>query len=212
MDFKLMDYEIYTFFPPPRPEQAIPPDLIRDCEARGFIAQIKKNGTNNVITVSPGHELTTTTRYGTPHQLWTPSEASGQTFRSLPGKDWYVLNAELLHSKTAQIKDVNFIFDIYVHRSQKLIDHTFAQRQALLFALFVDQIAGRNGIVSFLMPIRGSRKVSGPVYRPSFIPLSRRRMRALFCAILRRNGRHGTVWSNAVTPLNPMLSRCQLLR
>ena len=144
MDFKLMDYETYTFFPPLRPEQAIPPDLIRDCEARGFIAQIKKNGTNNAITVSPGHELTTTTRYGTSHKLWTPSGVSGQIFRSLPGNGWYVLNAELLHSKTAQIKDVNFIFDIYLHRSQKLIDHTFAQRQALLFALFVDQIAGEE--------------------------------------------------------------------
>jgi hypothetical protein len=54
-----MDYETYTFFPPPRLEQAIPPDLIRDCEARGFIAQIKKNGTNNVITVSPNDPAAT---------------------------------------------------------------------------------------------------------------------------------------------------------
>ena len=62
----------------------------------------------------------------------------------LPGNGWYVLNAELLHSKTAQIKDVNFVFDIYVYKSQKLIDHTFAQRQALLFALFGDQIVGEE--------------------------------------------------------------------
>jgi hypothetical protein len=124
-----MDYDAYAFFVPPRPELAVPPDLIRDYDARGFIAQLKKNGTNNILTVSPAHELTTTTRYGTSHKLWSPSDASGQIFKSLPGNGWNVLNAELLHSKTAQIKDVNFNFDIYVDRSQKLMDLTFAQRQ-----------------------------------------------------------------------------------
>jgi ATP-dependent DNA ligase len=49
-----------------------------------------------------------------------------------------------LHSKTAHIKDVNFIFDMYVHRSQKLRELTFIQRQALLFALFADKIIGEE--------------------------------------------------------------------
>jgi len=84
------------------------------------------------------------TRYGTPHQPWSPSEAFGQILKSLPGNGWYCLNAELLHSKTPDIHDTNFIFDLLVYKSQKLIDLTFAQRQALLFASFVDQIVGEE--------------------------------------------------------------------
>jgi hypothetical protein len=76
----------------PRPEQAIPPDLTRDYDARGWLAAQKEQHL--------------------PHKLWQPSEGSATIFQSLPGNGWYVLNAELLHSKTAQIKDVDFIFDI----------------------------------------------------------------------------------------------------
>jgi hypothetical protein len=109
--FKLMDYAQFAYFKPPRPEQAIPPDCIQSYEDRGWVGQVKKNGTNNLIFVAPDHALTFRTRHATPHKLWAPTKASSQSFQPLP-PFWYVLNAELLH------------------RSQKLRELTFAQRQA----------------------------------------------------------------------------------
>jgi hypothetical protein len=59
----------------------------------------------------------------------TPGKCFAWAF---PPGDWYVLCAELLHSKTKTIKDTLFIHDILVEKSVFLLDSTFADRQKIL--------------------------------------------------------------------------------
>jgi hypothetical protein len=83
-----MDYTQFAYFAPPRPEQAIPPICIQSYEDRGWVAQIKKNGTNNLIFVAPDHTLTFRTRHatltnsGSPRKLLVRSSKSYLHFGS----------------------------------------------------------------------------------------------------------------------------------
>ncbi len=136
-----MKYNSPTFIKPPRAEQAIPSILFPLYEKRGYWGQIKKNGTNNIIAVSPDKQLTTWERHGNPHKLWSFTEASAAAFKSLPG-GWHVINTELMHSKTPGIKDTNYIHDILVHDGEFLVGTTYAQRYAILQKLFLNNAQG----------------------------------------------------------------------
>ena len=62
------------FWYPPRPEKAIAPSLIKFYEGRGWIAQIKKNGTCSTANVDDHGNVTFFTRHGEAHKAWIPTE------------------------------------------------------------------------------------------------------------------------------------------
>lgn len=136
-----MRYESYDYLWPPRPENKIASNMIGMIERRGWIGQAKKNGTCNVIAVSPEKTLYCMNRHNETHKLWAPTPASSEAFRALPGRGWYVFVAELLHSKVSAseggVKDTNFINDILVCDGEYLVGQTFLDRQARIADLFL---------------------------------------------------------------------------
>ncbi len=131
-----MFYEKYNFIKPPRAETKIPPALLSFYEERGYVAQYKKNGTNSIIFVTPEKELIVKTRHKADHKAWHFSEASARVFKALPGKGWYVINAELLHSKTPAVKDTHYIHDIFVNDGEYLVGVPYSKRYMMLLQLF----------------------------------------------------------------------------
>jgi hypothetical protein len=132
-----MRYESYAYLYPPRPEKAIPPNLFAYYQRKGWVAQAKKNGTCNVIAVSPTKELICMNRHREDQKLWAPTPASTAAFKDLPGTGWYVFVAELLHSKVAGgVRDTNYINDILVDDGKYLVGEKFSTRQDLLQARF----------------------------------------------------------------------------
>lgn len=142
-----MRYDAYRFLWPPRPEKAAPPELIAFYEKRGWIAQIKKNGTCTVI-FSKGDDVIFKTRHNDDHKAWSPLPSHLATFA---GRDrWNVYVAELLHNKGPSVKDHLYLFDILVSDGQELIGSTLAERQAILRDRFptpkADIVGSRAGI------------------------------------------------------------------
>lgn len=135
-DSATMRYEGYTYLWPPRPAKAIPSGMINFYEKRGWVAQMKKNGTCTVVFVSPEGEITFKTRHNDDHKMWAPTERSQEIFTNLPGKGWYVFVVEVLHNKTSLIKDTVYIFDILVNDGDLLVGKTFTERMDLLKDLF----------------------------------------------------------------------------
>lgn len=132
-----MNYSSYSYLYPPRPELAIDPKLIPAMEKRGMIAEVKKNGTNNVIFVSPEREIITMTRHAESHRQWEAQPDVMQAFTDLSGQGWYVFVAELLHNKVKGIRDVNYLHDVLVHDGEYLVGYTQEERKDILYDLFV---------------------------------------------------------------------------
>jgi hypothetical protein len=134
----LSNYETFRFLYPPRPKRVILESQLAQFEAAGFWAQVKKEGTHNVLAISPDRTVIAMQRRGVPHKLWTPREHTVAPFLGLPG-GWYVFSSELLHTKlsgTQVPRDTNYIHDILVADSQTLYGMSFQDRQALLARLF----------------------------------------------------------------------------
>lgn len=127
-----MIYDRYSYLWPPRPRAAIPSQLLNDYESRGWVAQAKMNGTCNLTFVSPDREVTFKTRHDADHKQWSPTAASSDFFRKLPGNGWYVFVGELLHNKTPNIKDTHYVFDLLVADNDYLTSRTFLERRAML--------------------------------------------------------------------------------
>lgn len=134
-----MIYDKFTFIEPPRAEKAIPPSLLKAYEMPGWVAQAKKNGTNSVIFISPDKEMFAYNRHGVKHKNWSFDKDNSQAFRNLPGKGWYVINAELLHAKVKGLRDVNYIHDILVDDGEYLCGTSYASRYVRLQNLFFNQ-------------------------------------------------------------------------
>ena len=131
-----MRYESFAYLFPPRPDQAISPTMLPMVERQGYIAQVKKNGTCNVIAVSPTGEVKCMSRHKEDHKAWKPDQSKLKAFSRLAGRGWYVFVAELMHSKVAGIRDINYVHDILVHNGDYLVGKTQGQRQALLREVF----------------------------------------------------------------------------
>ena len=132
-----MRYEGYTYLFPPRPEKAIPDNMLHFYEKRNWVAQMKKNGTCTVLFVTPEKEIICKTRHDDDHKLWNPETSKAlDIFKTLPGEGWYVFVVEVLHSKTALVKDTIYIFDIMVNDGELLVGKTFTERQDQLKDMF----------------------------------------------------------------------------
>lgn len=137
----MLEYNAFEYLYPPRPENAIPPELLgfyanQKKLGTPWLAQVKKNGTCSVIAISPEKEIIAWNRHNEPHKAWQPSPASSKAFKALPGKGWYVFAAELLHNKGPQIKDTNYIFDMMVRNGKYLVGVEFQERYQMLKDLF----------------------------------------------------------------------------
>jgi hypothetical protein len=142
----------FGFMYPPRPEMAVSPELLDFYQNRGFISQVKKNGTCTEIIVAPNGEqkilhpslvnlpverkIDLFTRHGEAHKAWTPDFRSPalRRMQELPN-EWYIFVAELLHSKGTGQKDTLYVFDMIV-AEKPLVGKTFIQRQDMLFNLW----------------------------------------------------------------------------
>jgi hypothetical protein len=135
-----MKFDSYQYLWPPRPDDAISPQMLPMVERRGFHAQIKKNGTCNVIAVSPDKKIVVKNRHKEDHKLWRPDIHKLAAFTSLPGKGWYVFVSELMHSKVKAedggVRDTNYIHDILVADGEYLVGVKQANRHAMLCELF----------------------------------------------------------------------------
>lgn len=135
-------YNAYRFLYPVRAGTSakVAPALLPFYEKRGWVAQVKKNGTSNVIAVTPDRTLICAGRDGEPHKLWTPTPRSSAAFKAIPGKGWWVFVAELLHSKVAGgPTDTNYLHDCLVADGRYLLGHSYAERYDLLTDAFAIQ-------------------------------------------------------------------------
>jgi hypothetical protein len=116
----------WNYIFPPRPKTAIPfADAPRYADGR-WQAQLKLNGTRNLIAVSPDGEVDFWNRHKERHRAWTPPTwiADEVRARFACGK-WTVLDSELLHSKHASVKDTLYLFGALVLGGQHLVGETY---------------------------------------------------------------------------------------
>jgi hypothetical protein len=133
-----MKYDSYVYLLPPRAERAVMPTTLGFYQGRGWVAQVKKNGTNSVIFVPPNGEVFAKTRHADDpdHKAWSFTDGSRGAFDSVRTPGWSVYNAELMHSKGNGIRDTNYIHDVLVYDGEYLLGKTYQYRHDLLMKIF----------------------------------------------------------------------------
>lgn len=149
-----MQYTEFTYLFPPRPEQKIPQGMLPFYQNRGYVAQVKKNGTCTLV-FARGDEVIFKTRHpdldSGEHRMWQPKPEHVEFFQG--SKDWNVYVCELVHSKTPHMKDQLYIFDIIVSDGEHLVDTTFESRQDILrsrFPRFTEEDVGVLRLTPFI--------------------------------------------------------------
>jgi hypothetical protein len=137
-------------------------------EKRGWIAQVKKNGTCTVI-FSKGDSVIFKTRHNDAHKAWSPQPSHLAFFA---GRDaWNVYVAELLHSKGPLVKNHLYLFDVLVSDGQELIGTTLAERQQILQQRFpspkADILGSRAGLGARMIAQDVSQ--AAPIAKPSAV-------------------------------------------
>ena len=160
----MLPYEEYTYLYPPRPDKKIPIPLLQFYEKRGYVAQLKKNGTCTVI-FARGDEVIFKTRHNDDHAAWSPLKSHVEFFAGRSDK-WNVYAAELLHSKTPTIKNHLYIFDKLVHEGQQLVGVSFTERQRILHSQWVgNRVHGRICITDFVSLAENFTKGFAELYK-----------------------------------------------
>lgn len=143
-----MKYTDWLYLYPPRPDFAIPPSMLNYYEKRGWTAQFKKNGTNTIIGIAPDKKLHAMNRHNANHKAWNLTEhIKDELIRLFPEKKWFVICAEIMHSKTPTIKDTIYIYDMLVWKSDFLLDSTFMERQEILDKRLVTNVESHSHYV-----------------------------------------------------------------
>jgi ATP dependent DNA ligase-like protein len=138
MDYTYADF---SYIAPPRAEAKIPFGMLALYEDGGWLAQVKKNGTNSVIFVPPDRVPIAYNRHGEVHKAWQFDADSARFFARLPGRNWYVFNAELLHNKvTGGPRNTNYLHDVLVYDGTYLLGRSYAERYGLLHKTFARYI------------------------------------------------------------------------
>jgi hypothetical protein len=135
-----MQYDHYQYLYPPRPENVVPRGSFNFYESQGYVAQIKKNGTNTVI-FAKGQEVIFKTRHDDNHKAWSPTPEIIDFFKS-DSTTWNVFCAELLHSKVSGIRHQLYIYDQIVDDGVHLVGSTFEERSLNLQARWVGKDEG----------------------------------------------------------------------
>jgi len=137
-----LDYNEYSYLYPPRPEAKIAQGQLSFYEKRGWIAQVKKNGTNTVI-FARAKEVIFMTRHadengkGIAHRMWKPKQIHVDFFANRSDK-WNVWTAELLNDKTPLIKDHLYIYDQIVHNGKQLVGTNVLERHVIMHEMLME--------------------------------------------------------------------------
>lgn len=136
-----MRYQRFQYLHPPRPDLAIPSELLHVYESKGWIAQFKKNGTNTIIAISPDKQIITMNRHKAAHKAWAITEhIKNELLRLFPENKWFVLCAEIMHSKTPTIKDTIYIYDMLVWCGDFMYNSTFEERAEILDSRLITNV------------------------------------------------------------------------
>lgn len=143
-----MLYDKWKYLYPPRPDYAIASAMLAYYEKQGWLAQYKKNGTNTIIGISPDKTFHAMNRHAAEHKAWQLTEhIKTELVRLFPEKKWFVLCAEIMHSKTPTIKDTIYIHDMLVWHSEFLLDSLFIERQKLLDERLITNVESHSHYV-----------------------------------------------------------------
>lgn len=130
----MSSYTSYRYLFPPRPETKATKALLGFWERKGYISQVKKNGTCTVI-FARGDEVIFKTRHNENHKLWTPQVDHVKFFQG--SADWNVYVGELLHSKVAGgPRNELYLFDQLVSNGRSLVGTAFGARAAAMKVAF----------------------------------------------------------------------------
>ena len=131
------DYTEWRYLWPPRPERAVPKAMIPFFQRQGWSANVKKNGTCSIIGRCDDKVIRSATRHDEPHKAWQADYNSPalRALKRLPNQ-WFVFEAEVLHSKGNGLRDFVCIFDILVANNKTCDGMTWSQRMSLLYQLF----------------------------------------------------------------------------
>lgn len=121
------------FVLPHRPERAVAPTLHQFYESRGWIAQVKKNGTCSVVAVDDDGGCQFWNRVGEPHRAWHPSESRLPAYFSRYPSSTFVF--ELLHSKGGGVRDSAYVFDVARWRGESTHRDILSKRLGILSLL-----------------------------------------------------------------------------
>lgn len=143
-------YTKFSYFYPPRPETPIAPCALDGRGAQGLHAQVKKNGTRNLVFIAPpgetipgqsltigGRQIQTWNRHKDRHKTWKETPAALELLVQ-HADGWTVFDTELLNARTRDVKDKIYVFDMLVYAGQHLTGTTCAQRWELLAEIFAD--------------------------------------------------------------------------
>jgi frataxin-like iron-binding protein CyaY len=140
-----MKYQAFSYQYPPRPRtETFRVNLEYWEKDRHYVADVKKNGTCNLMAVSPDRTIKAMNRHKADHKLWRPDHITRRTFEHLKG-GWFTFVSELMHSKVPGLRHINYIFDILVADSEYLTGMTFKDRRALLMKLFPNAVIDVSG-------------------------------------------------------------------
>jgi hypothetical protein len=117
------------YYFPPRPEKAIPVDMIPYYEGKGFFCQLKKNGTCNITIIDKKGVPTFWNRHKELHRAWTVPENIIEYFSQFPDS---VIVGELLHNKHQSVKNTIYIFDVLVYKGNDLVGMTLDDRLKII--------------------------------------------------------------------------------
>jgi hypothetical protein len=143
-----MKYTDFKFLYPPRPETAVVTAMLSYFEKQGWVAQYKKNGTCTIVGIAPNKDVILMNRHGESHKAWFITEhLKGELARLFPENKWFLLVAEIMHSKGPTIKDTLFVHDMLVWKSDMLLDSTFKERQDILDNRLITNVEGHSHYV-----------------------------------------------------------------
>lgn len=137
------------YFYPPRTESCIPfgGDLYKVWCGYNSIGQYKLNGTRNIIRVSPNGDVDFWNRHNERQNYKIPSDYKQYLSYICPKGYWTVLDSELLHFKTVGIKNLIYIFDCLVWKSEYLYRVNYEKRYSYC-----------SGLLNVLLSIQSGEK------------------------------------------------------
>lgn len=148
-----MPFRKWRYIYPPRPQTAIPYEDSAGYRGGEWKAQLKLNGTRNLIVFKPDGGIEFYNRHAARHKAWTAPDwmvaEIRKQFRVEKGK-WSIIDSELLHSKHASVKDTLYVFDILVLNSRYLVKTSYEDRFAMLAKVSgqpTAEVAGFGGMV-----------------------------------------------------------------
>lgn len=134
-----MPYTDFRYIYPPRPLSKIPfdpssPVFKAWAKQPDSLAQLKLNGSRNIIFIDPQDNVQMWNRHKELHRSYTVSTELIKKIKALPYPKgfWNVFDSELMHLKTPIVKDTIYFYDTLVWGGEYLIGKSYAERYQYL--------------------------------------------------------------------------------